>query len=217
MADRPAANVPASTLPPLPAPGPLQESDFIRIRQALVQRLAVKRAARTAMTSAVITLIIGGASLPLTLLCSDLASVLIAAAICAIGVMEYLGCRKMRRADPSAARHLGINQMAFLGVIILYCLAQVFTFSPEKAKAAAISPEVRAQLYVLPDTQQAIDSQIERWAPVLTYGFYSLVIVLSVCCQGGLAWYYFSRRRHVETFNQNTPQWIRRLFIEIGV
>lgn len=36
-------------------------------------------------------------------------------------------------------------------------------------------------------------------------GFYAIVIGLSVAFQGGNAWYYFSRRRHVEAYVDATP------------
>ena len=137
-----------------------------------------------------------------------------AAGLCVIGVVEYKGYQRMRRADPNAARMLGTNQLALLGLIVLYCLAQMAAFSPEQARAAAISPEVRAQLANLPSMAKAIDSDIDRLAPLATYGFYGLVIVLSIAFQGGLARYYFTRRRHLEAFNAQTPPWIRRLFAE---
>jgi hypothetical protein len=92
----------------------------------------------------------------------------------------------------------------------------MLTFSTEQAKAAAMSPEFRSHLAGLPNMAQTIDKEIERWAPILAYGFYSLIIALSVCLQGGMALYYFTRRRHVESFNRGTPPWIRRLFIDIG-
>jgi hypothetical protein len=63
---------------------------------------------------------------------------------------------------------------------------------------------------------RGIDQMVERWAPILVYGFYSLVIFFSAVFQGGMAAYYFTRRRHIESFNRKTPPWIRRLFVEIG-
>jgi hypothetical protein len=38
---------------------------------------------------------------------------------------------------------------------------------------------------------------------------YGGVIVLSILFQGGNALYYFTRRRHVEEFIAETPQWVR--------
>ena len=121
----------------------------------------------------------------------------------------------MRLADPAAARALAGNQLALFGLIALYCVVQMVGFSPAQAKAAAISPEVRSQLNGMPSMAKAIDSQIDRWAPLLTYGFYGLVIVVSLIFQGGMALYYFTRTRHLAAFNSRTPPWVRRVVIEI--
>jgi hypothetical protein len=32
-----------------------------------------------------------------------------------------------------------------------------------------------------------------------------------------MALYYFTRRKHIQQFNRSTPQWIRRLFVEMKV
>jgi len=204
-----------SPVPPSPVrPDPLDESDYLLIRQAAVRRRPLRRATRTALMSSVATLVIGISAIPFVLLWPSWQGGLVAAGLCVIGVVEYKGYQRMRRADPNAARMLGTNQLALLGLIVLYCLAQMAAFSPEQARAAAISPEVRAQLANLPSMAKAIDSDIDRLAPLATYGFYGLVIVLSIAFQGGLARYYFTRRRHLEAFNAQTPPWIRRLFAE---
>ena len=76
---------------------------------------------------------------------------------------------------------------------------------------------VALALEQMPEMADAIDKQIEHWAPIVVYGLYSLVILASVVGQGGLALYYFTRRRHIEAFNRQTPAWIRRLFTEMQV
>ena len=196
---------------------PLEEAHFAAIRQAVVDRRAIRRACRTALSSSVVTLLIGASSLPFVVIWPSLSGLFIVAGICTIGIMEFLGYQRLRRADPAAARSLALNQLAFLGLIIIYCLGQMIAFSPDDAKAAALSPEARAQLNAMPSMAGAIDGQIERWAPLLTYGFYSLVILLSAASQGGMALYYYTRRRHIEAFNRKTPPWIRRLLVEAGV
>ena len=207
---------PPPAVPPLPADrsAPLREEDFLLVRQAALRRRPIQGAARTAHTSAIVMLAIGVSAVPLSLLWPSWDGILTAAALCAVGVLEYEGFRRMRRADPAAARFLGRNQLALLGIIIAYSVIQMVTFSPKQVKEAAISPEARSQLAALPEMQKAIDAEIDRYAPLATYGFYGLVIFLSLLCQGGLAMYYFTRRRHLEAFHSQTPPWVQRLFIE---
>jgi len=212
----PQTPAPPAALAGPPGPGPLDESHFDLIRQAVVNRRAVKAASRTALASAATTLGIGALSLPFVLFSPSWDAAMVVAGVCAVGVVEYVGYRRMRQAQPSAARFLSRNQLAFLALIVAYCLIQIFTFSTEQAKAAALSPEVRRLLGDLPGMARSINATIDRWAPIFVWGFYFLIIVLSICFQGGMAWYYHTRRRHIESFNQSTPAWVRRLFIEIG-
>ena len=201
--------------PPAAPPGasPLDESQFALVQEAAQNYKPIKKAARIALGSAVTTLIIGACAVPFTLVWPSFAGALVTVGLCVIGVVEFLGYRKMMRADPSAARHLAANQLAFLGLIVLYCAIQMLTFSTEDVKAVALSPEFRAQLDAMPDLARGIDRDIEQWAPLATYGFYSLVIVLSVFFQGGLALYYFTRRKSLEAF-QRQPPWVRRVLAE---
>ena len=209
---RPAAGGSSPAAPP-PA-SPLDESQFALVQEAARSYKPIKKATRTALGSAITTLVIGVSAVPLALIWPSFSGALITVGLCVIGVVEFMGYRKLRQADPSAARWLGTNQLAFLGLIAFYCLLQMLTFSFEDVKAAALSPEFRAQLNAAPDMARGIDRDIEQWAPLVTYGFYSLVLVLSVLFQGGLAYYYFTRRKFLEAFQRQTPPWVRRLLVE---
>lgn len=202
-----------------PQPDPiatLGESDLLLIREATIRRKAIKNAAATARTSAAVTLVLGILAVLFVLVWPSWQSAVMAVGLCAVGTVEYLGHRKMRQADPAAARLLGRNQLAFLALIVLYCVVQMVSFSPEQARAAALSAESRSQLDAMPSMAKDIDSQIDRWAPLVVYSFYGLVIVLSGAFQGGLAAYYFTRRRHLEAFNRDTPAWVRQVIAETG-
>ena len=209
---RPAAGGSSPAAPP-PA-SPLDESQFALVQEAARIYKPIKRAAWTALGSSIVTLMIGAVAVPFVLIWPSFSDILITVGLCVIGVVEFLGHRKLVRADLSAARFLATNQLAFLGLIVIYCLIQILTFSPEEMKAAALSPEVRAQLGAMPEMARAIDRDIEQWGPLVTYGFYSLVIVLSFFFQGGLAYYYFTRRKFLEAFQHQTPPWVRRLLVE---
>ena len=202
--------------PPRAEPESLDERGFLLIRQAAARRRAIGKAARTAKTSGVVTLVIGISAVPMLALWPSWLAAVLAFGLCVIGAVELRGHRMMRQADPAAAGYLGRNQLVFLALIIFYCGVQMATFSPEQIKAAAVSPEFRAQLDAMPSFAQSIDAGIDRWAPLVAYGFFGLVIVVSVVFQGGLATYYFTRRRHLNAYITHTPPWVRRVFIETG-
>jgi hypothetical protein len=185
------------------------------IFQTVVAYKGIRSAAKTARTSAVITLTIGAVSGLCVLFGPSWQGAFVTAGLCGIGAMEYWGHRRIGRADADAAAVLGWNQVTFLAMIVLYCVAQMALFTPESIKVAAISPEARSQLHSLPGMEKSIDKQIERFAPLVMYGFYGLVIVLSTLSQGGLALYYFTRRKRIERFHGSTPGWARRVVLGV--
>jgi len=194
---------------------PIGEREWGLVREAAVRRRKVKRAARVALASAITTLAIGVAALPFVLVSPSFSGLVVVAGILVVGVREWKGYGKMRRAEAGAPAYLGWNQVALFGVITFYCLFEMASFSTEEVKSAAISPEVRAQLASMPALAADMDRLIERWAPYAVYGFYSLVILVSALAQGAMALYYFSRRKALETFNRQTPEWVRQIFREV--
>jgi hypothetical protein len=194
---------------------PIGEREWGLVREAAVRRRKVKRAAATARSSAIVTLVIGLLALPFVVVSPSFGGLVVVAGILVVGVREWKGYGKMRRAEAGAASYLGWNQVALVGVITFYCLFQMASFSLEEVKSAALSPEVRSQLAAMPGMAADIDRMIERWAPYAVYGFYSLVILVSALAQGATAVYYFSRRKYVETFNRQTPEWVMKIFEEV--
>ena len=43
---------------------------------------------------------------------------------------------------------------------------------------------------------------------MLAIAIYGLLIPASIAFQGGLAWYYFSRNKHVVKYRNETPEWV---------
>lgn len=209
-----------SSPPPLPLSppaAPLDESQYQQIRGAAVARRVVRSAGRTARLSGIVTVSIAGLSLLTTAVSFNLVGLVLSAGIVVIGIVEFLGSRRFRRGEAAAARALGINQLAFLGLIAAYCVLQMATFSASSAQEAMLSPEFRSQLSALPGMQSDINAMVGKWAPLITYGFYALVILLSIGCQGAMALYYFTRRKHILAFNAGVPEWIQRLFREADI
>ena len=195
---------------------PLDESQFEQIRMATLARGAVRSTAGRAHTSGIVTVVIAAVSLLVSFVSFSFLGIFVSLGVCAVGVVEMIGASRVRIGDASACRLLGWNQLALLGVITVYCVIQMATFSADDASNAVLSPESRSQLAALKGGPSGPIDMIDKYAPRVVYGFYGLVIALSAAFQGGMAMSYFSRRKHVEAFNAQTPQWIRRVFIETG-
>lgn len=198
----------ARPIPSAEPVSPLNEADYQAIRRAAVAHRPVRNAARIAMTSAFTILVVAALAVPFVVLSPGIANLVIAAGLGIIGYLEYAGARKMRRGLPEAASHLGWNQVVFIALICVYCLVRMFDVSAD----SYISPEDRNQLSQVPE----LTSIFENTIPSMVRAFYLLVMLLSIILQGGLAWYYFTRRRHLEALQRSTPAWIRRLFEEVN-
>jgi len=183
---------------------PLSESDFLLLRQVVAARRPVRQAARVAHISAVTILAVGVLSLPCLLWVPGWLNMGIVFGICVIGLLEYSGAARMRQGVPEAAGMLALNQLALLGLIVIYCLLQMLSFSSEEVTSS------------LSGMGADIERMAQSLAPLVTYGMYSLIIVLSAFFQGGLAVYYFSRRRHLEAARRSTPAWVGRVLTEVG-
>jgi hypothetical protein len=213
----------ATSPPPIPIPvapqasaNPLTPAHLAELALAQQNFRPIRRVARTATFSAVTTLFIAACSVLFAVFSPDIPGILIALGLCAIGTIEWIGSRRLLRAEPGAARFLMRNQLGFLGLIGAYCIFQIATTSVAGLKQQALSPEARAELAAAPEYAHMVDQSVEQWGLLVTDGFYVLVLVISIACQGGLAFYYASRRKRLEEFQASTPPWARQLISRFG-
>ncbi len=195
--------------------GPLREEHYRALRAAIGTRRPIQRAARTARGSALTILLISGLGAVVSLIWPSWIGWVMVAGIAVIGAVEYIGAGGVRRGEPGAAVLLATNQLAFVLLISAYCVYQMVTAAHSGGDFGLISPELRAELAPLQGAGVNIEQQLSAWAPVIAYGFYTLVIVVSALAQGGLALYYLTRRRYLAEFAEDTPSWIQRLLAEV--
>lgn len=199
------------TASPSPTPEQLRQ-----IGQAARTHRVLRRAARTALSSAATTLLIGAVSALGAVFWPDWKSVAMSLAVLAVGAVEYVGHKRLLRADPAAPRLLMRNQLAFLAAIVAYCVLQLLTFSTDALKNEAISPEFRQQLHQMPSMERSIDGQIETWGTLMHQGLYAGMILISIGFQGGMAWYYATRKKHVEAFRKANPTWAQQVVTRVA-
>lgn len=210
---------PGALPPPLPkrteAPAPAQTAVskeaiaaemIAEVRSAASLQKPIKSAARTAWWSAISTLTIGILALVSSVMDPDW-TVLIGVGVTAVGVVEFIGHKRMLQAHPSAARMLGFNQIAFLCIICAYCLAQMYLFSVGKGSASAMNAQLGPAADAMPGLVSAM--------PLIVYGLYGSVMVVSLASQGLLALYYFRRHEPLQTFGRQVSDPVRRLLTEM--
>ncbi len=92
---------------------------------------------------------------------------------------------------------MGFNQLALALAIILYALSGIYSELNHHASASEIAqyaPELAGE--------------VGEMATQFSVIYYLVLIAVAIGCQGGLALYYFSRRRPLAEYVEQTPPWI---------
>lgn len=207
----PAGAAPTGVFATLPG-SPLDELQFLMLRQAAIRRRPICRAARLAYKSAWTILIVGFLGWPTLLYMPSLSGLAVVAGICGIGALEYIGAGKMHDGLRAAPKFLARNQLAFIILIAVYCVYQMLTFNSTELFS---SPEVKQQITQLSGLMGDMSKTIEALVPVLVYAFWCIVLFTFTIVQGGLALYYITRGKHIELYERETPAWIKRIMTEV--
>jgi hypothetical protein len=162
----------------------------------------IRKAARVAAFNGWTTVLIAVCSGPFALF--DITTLAITVLLSFVAFNEFRGRRRLLQFDPSAATLLGWNQLGLLAVIVAYSLWSLHTNTGDTGALSA-----QLQSYGDLDSVLGATGGFEGLYKTVTYAMYGGVIGLSLLFQGGNALYYFSRRRHIEDFNAETPEWAR--------
>jgi hypothetical protein len=184
--------------------GPLTAEHHRELTLARQRSKSIHKAARVAAFNGWATAIVALLSAPFALF--SVSGMLVFIGLSAVAYNELRGRKRLLQFDPQAATVLGWNQLGLLAIIVCYCLWAVYA---NLSEASSITAELHG--YAELETALGSPLQIETLAKQIVIVFYGSVMVLSVVFQGLNALYYFSRRRHIDTYNGDTPKWIREL------
>jgi len=187
------------------AEGPLTADHRRELELARRRSKSIRRAAHVAAFNGWTTAVAAALSAPFALL--GLSGLVMTLGIAVVAFHEFRGRKRLLNFDPSAATLLGCNQLGLLGLIVAYCL---WALSANLNGASPLATEMQANA----DLETALGASLEDMAALgrqIVVLFYGLVIALSVVFQGLNALYYFSRRRYIDEFVAETPEWVREL------
>jgi hypothetical protein len=187
-----------------PAIGPLTLEHRQEFALARKRAKPIYRAATVASFNAWTTATIALFSAPFALF--SVAGLAVTAALALVAANEFRGRKRLVQFDLSAPAILGWNQLILLGMIITYCIWSIYM---NLFGANSVTAQVRgfAEMDSALGSLEGLDVLVGHIV-VLMYGF---VIVSSIVFQGLSALYYFTRKKHVENYLAETPQWIREL------
>lgn len=118
-------------------------------------------------------------------------SLVVGLALLALGVRELRLGERLTKLDPAACRALALNQLILLAGVLIYCgwMTHAGLNGPALADRA---PELER---LAGGTTESIDGLVRT----ATIAIYATVAALSLLFQGLNAWYYATRRPHIET------------------
>ena len=188
----------------VPTDPPLSDTHHRALAAARDRAEPVRRAVRVASFNAWTTAILAGLSAPFAVF--SVAGLAIFVGLGLVAWNEFRGRSRLEQYDPAGATILGWNQLGLLALITVYCLWAVYS-------NLWGSESIDAQLRANPELKAAfgsLDGMGQLIQPIVI-AFYGLVIALSALFQGGNALYYFTRRKYVEKYLLETPEWVTDL------
>jgi hypothetical protein len=200
------AAAPAMSGPPVPpSDGPLDQTHARAVAAAAARAQPIRKAARVAAFNGWTMALMAALSAPFALFSVE--GLLVFAGLVVVAYNEFRGRRRLLAFDPTATTMLGWNQLGLLAMITAYCLWALYSnllgSNTLEAQLKA-SPELGAAFGSLGD-MDGFDGLYRQIVVVL----YGSVIALSAVFQGGNALYYYSRRKIVEDYVRETPEWVR--------
>jgi hypothetical protein len=181
--------------------GPL--TDELRQELALAKSRAkpIRKAARVAAFNGWSAGIVAAISAPFALF--SVAGCVVTFGLAVVAFNEFRGRKRLLSLNRASAMLLGWNQLGFLVLIVGYCLWMIHASIGSFAAELQAVPELESALGPL----DGFDSLYR----MLVVGFYGAVIALSAAFQGGCAIYYFTRRKYIDAYLQETPSWVQEI------
>ncbi|HEY2588199.1 MAG TPA: hypothetical protein VGI81_20820 [Tepidisphaeraceae bacterium] len=130
----------------------------------------------------------------------DVTSIAIGVVLGAIAFVELRSAAQLKRLKVEATRTLALNQLALATLLIVYAVWRLYVTS----RPGALSAELGVND---PDVASMLGS-VEDLTHLIMRAVYGGLIAIAVFAQGGLAWYYFTRTKHLKTYLAETPAWI---------
>ena len=192
-----------------PSAGPLDQTHTRALTAAAARTQPIRKAARVASFNGWTTAIIAALSAVVTWFAFDLVGFLVTLALAIVAFNEFRGRKRLLAFDPLAATMLGWNQVGLLAMITAYCLWALYSnllgSNTLEAQLKA-SPELGAAFGSL-EGMDGFDGLYRQ----IVLALYGSVIALSAVFQGANAYYYFTRRRVIEDYVRETPEWVLEL------
>ena len=193
----PQANA-VGTTPPRQSAQPLTPEHHAQVADAQERRKKIDRAIKVASFNAWGFAIFAGFSLLFAIF--SVTSLIAGLALGGLAYNEFRGRRQLQLLNAQGPQTLGINQLICCALIALYCGVKLYS--------AMTGPSVYAQSIEESPELASMLEPMEELLQTATIATYALILIVGVAAQGLTAWYYFSRKKHLDDYRQQTPAWV---------
>ena len=206
-ADRPAS--PPMVRPPQAGPAaPLTAEHLDQLARARLRAKKVRKAGGLAMVNGCILAMFAGGSFLFAAASAlfgefDVIGLVMGVGLTLLACNEFRGRSMLRRFELRACRVLGWNQLGLMALVIGYAawmVGQALWGPNPYGEAIAREPMLAGPL-----------GSIDQLHKTITVVIYGGLISGTLIFQGINSLYYFTRRKHVEAYVGQTPQWVVEL------
>jgi hypothetical protein len=175
-----------------PSASPISDEQQKEFAEAGKKLAKILRAGKIASVSGWTLVVFGVLSALMGLF--SLTGMVVAGGLLALGWNELRGRALLLGLDPEGARVLGRNQLAIIGLVVAYCLWQLYS--------SLVHPNPQ-----LVELEELVGFERELVAQ-LTILVYTAVMVITAVAQGLLSRWHFAREKQLQSYLEETPDWI---------
>jgi len=179
-----------------------------QLAQARLRAKKVRRAAVVATTNGCILAVFSGGLFLFVAVGAlfgeiDVVGLVMGVGLALVAWNEFRGRAMLRRYDVRACRVLGWNQLGLMAFVIGYAAWML--------GQAQWGPNPYAEAMAGETTLAGPLGSIDQLYKTISLAIYGGLIAGTLIFQGLNSLYYFTRRKHVQTFLRETPEWIVQL------
>lgn len=177
---------------------PLSSEHLQALELAQQRGRKIRRAVKVALFDAWSTAVIAGGAVLFSIF--DPSSLIIGIGLALIAWNEFKGAGQLKQLKSGAPRRLMLNQIALGVMIILYSIWSIHHTLTAPSAYAAYNGQVGEML-----------EPVENLGKLIACCVYFSLMFFALFVQGGTAWFFASRKRHIRNYLAQTPQWILQI------
>jgi hypothetical protein len=187
-------------IPATPAVPAFTPENVAQISEAKARFKKIARAIAVAKFDAWTVAIFGGLTFIVGLASFSIVGTLLGAGMSYVAYAEFTEAARLRKLDPDAPKKLAVNQVILGSLLMGYAIYMLLTTHVDMTQYADLAGAGQMGAKMADDLNQM--------TTMIYHLVYVCLIAIAIFAQGGTALFYLSRKKHVQSYLEHTPQWI---------